>query len=525
MKNPNDILQSETGVAPYDVSADLKAVSDQKRYRNLGADAANQDMESPAGGTVHRALSEDKITGDHRKIFNELRASVEIRCNKAAQRRRILDNDLHRLAKDDGYLRAPVPDSRPPPEDEDGAVDASVEPGRTPLGAAAEKAIGKKNRLKAVSGGKARQAYREMNLARGVLSAFRVRNGIEPSTRMAEYSESPPVDVAVIVLFALIEIAGNGYFFLNAGSFGALEGLFKVIFFAPINVISASLIGLLGLRYAGHAEGSKRLAGFVFTGFMASFLVFMNVYMAAVRLSLDPDNGYTVAQIISFIFSRHILDVAGYESLGLFVLGILMAFLSGWKAFRIFDSYPGFTSVTQDYRAKEEQYKAIRNDCREQIENIHQKAIDTLQNIYKGAEGDAIWFRRLTEAAQSEAVRGEKARVEIVEACDQALKSFAISYHMVNQAADEAQREIDDTAFSLDLPDLSADLEQADVIDREVLDQIETVVHRYEEVLNTEFLAELETLVDFFRDIEEEERNRSSASTVKDFPKPVSGGD
>ena len=522
MKNTNDILQSETGVARYDASAELKRISDQKRYRELGADAANQDMQSHAGGTVHRLLSEDQIIGDHKGIFNELKASVEIRCNKAEQRRRILDNDLHRLVKDDGYLRVLASDGPRPPHAEDSAADASGEHGRTPLGAAVEKAIGQKNRLMAVSGGKARQAYREMILARGVLSAFRVRNSIEPSTRMAEYSESPLVDVAIIVLFALIEIAGNGYFFLNAGSFGALEGLFKVIFFAPINVISASLVGILGLRYAAYSKGAKRLAGFAFTGSMVLFLIFMNVYMAAVRLSLDPDNGYTVAQIISFIFSKHILDVAGYESLGLFVLGILMAFLSGWKAFRIFDSCPGFTEVTKDYRAKEEHYGAIRNDCRDQIEDIHKAAIEALQGIYEDAERSANWFRRLTEAAQSEAVNGEKSRVEITEACDQALKNLAVGYHMVNEAADEAQREIDESSFSLDLPDLTADLKQADVIDRQVLDQIESVVHRYKEALNTHFLAELETLVDFFREIEEEERSRSSAPAVKEFLKPVS---
>ncbi|MGI9228676.1 MAG: hypothetical protein ACR2P9_02330 [Gammaproteobacteria bacterium] len=234
----------------------------------------------------------------------------------------------------------------------------------------------------------------------------------------------------------IVEGLFNSYFFASASEYGLAGGFFFAFFFSFANVGCAFLGGVLGLRYAGHCDPAKKLAGVLLS------LTFVLVCMVVVCLSalyrghLDLLRGAVLPEKLAFeawgaaLDSLKHLDFWGLivtpEAFLLMIVGVFCAFIGFWKGYEYDDRYPGFgTMLRQKENARENYKNALnalekqRSDRNVKLQKVSEdidRAVNTMNskfNAFRQEAGGAHLSAQTSQLAESLLVVYRQANSEI----------------------------------------------------------------------------------------------------------------
>ena len=206
---------------------------------------------------------------------------------------------------------------------------------------------------------------------------FRNTNNLN---RIPHYPDSQLLNFAIILIFWLVESAGNGFFFAEGSELGLLGGMAQSVIIAAINISTAFFIMGGIFRYKNHVSRWKRLGSYTCLLVYSVAVVAFNLLVAHYRdlFAIEPGSAGHLA-LQQFITAP--LALADFNSWMLFFMGLLFsvfAFIDGYKRD---DAYPGYGKLHKRLLRLYENYEEQRDDVIEQIENIRRDFLDNLDRM------------------------------------------------------------------------------------------------------------------------------------------------
>lgn len=362
----------------------------------------------------------------------------------------------------------------------------------------------------------ARPACREYDRARFEYYNFVQDNPVTPPAR---YSRVPASQVAFIAASVIVEIAINAFFFLNATPRGLIGSLFEVVFFAPINVGAATVTGLFSFRYARHKQVRWRRAGIVSGILLWVFIFVFNLYLAAVRLSFEPDAPGDVATILFGILSPDILSVINYEALGIFMIGLGLAGFACFEAYRILDPYPGFTRVQRRLDEAEAEMQRLEEDYVVHLGDVEDRSVADLGKKLRGFYELAAYHRKVFELSQRDAAAERNWRTRLVDLYEAAYAEFRASY-LAHPAFDDDTFPKMPALFGAEAePDVTTTDEHEDAISQ-MLGALEEHYSRVRQDLHEHIATKRDSAMELLMTVIREERKRGS-TVSSDAPEAI----
>lgn len=234
------------------------------------------------------------------------------------------------------------------------------------------------------------------------------------------------VTIALMIALVGLEIAINSFFFDDLSNQGLIGAAFEAILFAPFNVLSASIIGYYSLRYIHHVDRGKRIFAFVVGVALAAFVLFLNSYLAALRLSLKEGNFYDIPELLGLIYSSRILEVMDYKALGITILGLTLAGVACWKAYTLKDPYPGYDEVYRKKRNAEYDVDDLRDEYLNNVKDFGDDAKQELVGRFHEIIQEIINFRAFIDF-----IKAEKKRYDSINSSIE--KAFTSRQHKFHQ--------------------------------------------------------------------------------------------
>jgi hypothetical protein len=221
-----------------------------------------------------------------------------------------------------------------------------------------------------------RSLYQMSFAAAGEFNDFQNDNDLK---RPPREPQNLIITIALLIALVVAEIVLNGFFFMDLSQQGLFGGLFEAFLFAPFNVLAASIVGYYSLRHIRHKTPWKKYLAAVIGVALVMFILALNTYLAALRLSLKSDNIYDIPELIYLIYSTRILQIMDYESLGILVLGFTLAFFAGWKTYNLKDPYPGYDEVNRRKNLADEHVENLRLDYLDYLSEHLDDAVESLK--------------------------------------------------------------------------------------------------------------------------------------------------
>lgn len=206
---------------------------------------------------------------------------------------------------------------------------------------------------------------------------FRLVNGLD---RIPHYPESQLLNFAIILVFWLIESAGNGYFFAEGSELGLLGGVAQAVIIAAINISLAFFIMGTIFRYKNHASWWKRLTSYSVFMIYAAGAVAFNLLVAHYRdlFALHPASA---GQKALQQFGDNPLALADFNSWMLFCMGLLFSLFALIDGYKRDDPYPGYGKLHRRLRRLYDNYEEQRDDVIDQIEGIRRDFLGRLERM------------------------------------------------------------------------------------------------------------------------------------------------
>jgi hypothetical protein len=207
--------------------------------------------------------------------------------------------------------------------------------------------------------------------------AFRAFNNLN---RTPHYPDSQLLYFAIILLFWLLESAGNGYFFAEGSELGLLGGVGQAVIIAAINISTAFFFMGWLFRYKNHYSILKRLGAF--TGFIIYLLAVFsfNLLVAHYRdyFAFQPEQAGSMA-IQRFIETPW--GLTEFNSWILFVMGLLFAIFAFVDGYKRDDVYPGYGKIHRRFQLLLDEYEEQRDDVVSKIEHIRDAFLFKLEEM------------------------------------------------------------------------------------------------------------------------------------------------
>lgn len=253
-----------------------------------------------------------------------------------------------------------------------------------------------------------------------------VRN--HPVSGNANYDPNWLVRAAWIVAVIVCETLVNAYFFINSTDRGILGSLFEVIFFAPMNVAAAVVIGLFSLRYARHKLLSLKIFGAVSGVILIGFILMFNLYLAAVRISLEEGVTLSSFQVLSRITSGSFEGLLDSQAVSVFLAGVVLACFACVKAYKLFDPYPGFTRVCVNRTQARDCINSLASDAKTQISSIAHTQKDEAGDLYDHCLDSVSLHRKLLEVSRADRQSQTEQVQRLTEQFASAVEIFRATY-------------------------------------------------------------------------------------------------
>lgn len=176
--------------------------------------------------------------------------------------------------------------------------------------------------------------------------SFKARHGLE---RMAKYPAHWFQNVAVVLLFALLDTIANAVFFSYTHPRGWAGAIFEAVFISVVNVVLGFFGGYLLLRNCNHPRLFGRvLSAFLFVALLA-FLLLANTFAAHYRdaFSALGAEALTATRDAASEFALKTLrekgwSLVGFQSYLMVLIGMIVAGISMFEGFKFDDAFPGF---------------------------------------------------------------------------------------------------------------------------------------------------------------------------------------
>ena len=249
-----------------------------------------------------------------------------------------------------------------------------------------------------------------------------------PVGARANFAENRVIPVALIIATVLVETIVNAFFFINATPHGIVGSLFEVVFFAPINVAAAVVLALFSLRYIRHSNVMWRVAAAVSGIVLILFILGFNVYLAGVRIYLDGKTSADLVQILHMILSSRILEVMDYKAIGVLTLGLSMAVIAAYEAYKLFDPYPGYSQVCQRREFARDALEEFEMAYMDELNALGREAVGKLEGDYEECVDFAARHRKLLEISRDDRNRELQQHAQLNGMYETAVKSFQASY-------------------------------------------------------------------------------------------------
>ena len=222
-----------------------------------------------------------------------------------------------------------------------------------------------------------KQLKKELDDIQQEFQAFQTENHL---VRTAHYPDSQLLYFAVILLFWLLESAGNGYFFAEGSELGLLGGVGQAVVIAAINIsIAFFLMGWL-FRYKNHYSPWKQLAAYIGLGVYLPCVFGFNLLVAHYRdyFAFNPKEAGNLA-VQRFIESPW--QLSEFNSWILFFMGLLFAIFAFIDGYKRDDAYPGYGHLHRRLQDLHEEYDEHRDDIVTQVEEVRQEFLTKLEEM------------------------------------------------------------------------------------------------------------------------------------------------
>lgn len=222
-----------------------------------------------------------------------------------------------------------------------------------------------------------KQLKKELGDIEQEFQTFQKNNKLQ---RTAHYPDSQLLYFAIILLFWLLESAGNGYFFAEGSELGLLGGVGQAVIIAAINIsIAFFLMGWI-FRYKNHISLWKKWLAYISLMVYLPCVFGFNLLVAHYReyFAVQPEDAGSLA-VQRFIEAP--LHLSEFNSWILFFMGLLFAVFAFIDGYKRDDAYPGYGKLHRRLLALNEEYDERRDDVVMQIEEVRHDFLRKLEEM------------------------------------------------------------------------------------------------------------------------------------------------
>jgi len=222
-----------------------------------------------------------------------------------------------------------------------------------------------------------KQLKRELDDLQQEFDVFQQQNKL---SRTPHYPESQVLYFSIILVFWLLESAGNGYFFAEGSELGLLGGVGQAVIIAGINIsIAFFFIGGI-FRYKNHCSVWKQMMAYICLGVYIVSAFGFNLLVAHYRdfFAINPEQAGVLA-VQRFIEMPW--GLSEFNSWILFFMGLLFAVFALIDGYKRDDIYPGYGKLHRRLQSLSEEYEEHRDDVVEEIDLVRQTFLHNLDDM------------------------------------------------------------------------------------------------------------------------------------------------
>lgn len=246
--------------------------------------------------------------------------------------------------------------------------------------------------------------------------------------------EGPPhehgnvfITVGMVLLVGLLETGMNAYFFQKANPMGIVGGAALAFIISALNVIGSGIFGFFS-RHININRTLARARGYLLIVAFIVFATTVNLAVAHLRDALET-NSWDASLLISIsTLLESPLGLRSFESWVVCFFGGLVSFVSFWKAFSFFESYPGYKKFW------DENEEAVKDYA-----DLYKEAQESLNELFENAAGDLrseVDKRRSSLMSAEDAVASRETLVRnlsvFLESCNSAANRLLRIYRDAN---------------------------------------------------------------------------------------------
>jgi len=199
-------------------------------------------------------------------------------------------------------------------------------------------------------------------------------------TRTPHYPESQLLYFSIILVFWLLESAGNGYFFAEGSELGLLGGVGQAVIIAAINIaVAFFFIGWL-FRYKNHCSVWKQICAFIGLGIYIICAFAFNLLVAHYRdyFAFNSEQAGVLA-VQRFIDTPW--NLSEFNSWILFFMGLMFAVFAFVDGYKRDDIYPGYGRLHRRLQYLNEEYEEHRDYVVAEIDEVRQAFLANLEDM------------------------------------------------------------------------------------------------------------------------------------------------
>mgnify|MGYP000046387798 FL=1 len=272
-----------------------------------------------------------------------------------------------------------------------------------------------------------KQTKQELDNLQKEFSTFQQQNTL---SRTPHYPDSQILYFSIVLIFWLLESAGNGYFFAEGSALGLLGGIGQAIIIAAINIsVAFFFMGWL-FRYKNHCSVWKQLIAFLsFLVYIASAFGF-NLLVAHYRdfFAVNPEQAGVLAVQR---FMEIPWGLSEFNSWMLFFMGLLFAVFAFIDGYKRDDVYPGYGKLHRRLQSLNEEYEEHRDYVVTGIGEVRQAFLDNLDDMKQAVLLKHTRLVHLVEDKQAFVAEYEQGMANFVAAANTLIyryRDFNMSY-------------------------------------------------------------------------------------------------
>ncbi|MBL4746186.1 MAG: hypothetical protein JKY08_07435 [Flavobacteriaceae bacterium] len=186
--------------------------------------------------------------------------------------------------------------------------------------------------------------------------------------------------ISLIVLLVIIETALNGVYLAEGSSQGLFGGIGKAFSFAILNIIISLLLSIFAVRLITHKHIFLKLFGFIFLLIYLAAVISINLALAHYREVAPIFFEQTGIEVMNRLLTAPYIfkDINSWILFGIGSLFSVIAFIDGWY---LSDPYVGYAGVEKRLRIARDNYKNMRKENIQELQDIRDDFIDDIENI------------------------------------------------------------------------------------------------------------------------------------------------